>query len=112
LGQALVSVDSLGAAQSSYQTALRIDPTNAKALRGLGFVHLRNSAFNEAADAYKSATAADPKNADGWAGLGQSYLGMRNWSEAEAAFRKAQSIDPNNATVKRGMEVIAKARGG
>ena len=38
LGQALVSQDSLALAQKSYETALTIDPANAKALRGLGFI--------------------------------------------------------------------------
>jgi len=112
LGQALVSVDSLPAARASYERAIAIDPNNAKALRGLGFVHLRNAAFEDAAGAYKSATTAEPKNADGWAGLGQAYLGQRNLDEAESAFRKAQAIDPNNAALKRGMELLNKARGG
>ena len=112
LGQALVSADSLAAARASYERAVEIDPTNARALRGLGFIHLRNASFDQAASAYKSATAADPRNADGWAGLGQAYLGLSNLPEAEAAFKKAQSIDPNNATVKRGMELLNRARGG
>jgi tetratricopeptide (TPR) repeat protein len=112
LGQALVSVDSLAAGKAAYDRALEIDPANAKALRGIGFIHLRNAAFEEAASAYKMSTAAEPRNADGWAGLGQAYLGMRNLDEAESAFRKAQAIDPNNATLKRGMETLNRARGG
>ncbi len=112
LGQALVSVDSLAAGQASYEKALEIDPENGKALRGIGFIHLRNAAFDEAASAYKMSTAAEPRNADGWAGLGQAYLGMRNLDDAESAFRKAQAIDPNNATLKRGMETLNRARGG
>jgi len=112
LGQALVTVDSLAAGQKSYERALEIDPANGKALRGIGFIHLRNAAFDEAASAYKLSTAAEPRNADGWAGLGQAYLGLRNLEDAEAAFRKAQAIDPNNATLKRGMDTLNKARGG
>jgi tetratricopeptide (TPR) repeat protein len=112
LGQALVSVDSLAAGQAAYEKALDLDPANGKALRGIGFIHLRNQAFDEAASAYKQSTAAEPRNADGWAGLGQAYLGMRNFDEAENAFRKAQAIDPNNATLKRGMETLNRARGG
>jgi len=112
LGQALVSEDSLALAQKSYETALTIDPANGKALRGLGFIHLRNQNFDEAVNAYKMSTTSEPKNADGWAGLGQAYLGQRNLDDAESAFRKAQAIDPNNATLKRGMETLNKARGG
>jgi len=46
------------------------------------------------------------------AGLGQALPGNEQLPEAESAFRKAQSIDPNNATMKRGMELLNKARGG
>jgi cytochrome c-type biogenesis protein CcmH/NrfG len=112
LGQSLASVDSLPAAKAAYENAIEIDPTNAKALRGIGFIHLRNSDFDEAASAYKMSTASEPKNAEGWAGLGQAYLGLRSLDEAESAFRKAQAIDPNNATLKRGMETLNRARGG
>ena len=112
LGQALASVDSLAAAQGAYEKAIDIDPGNAKALRGIGFIHLRNAAYEDAATAYKQSTVTEPRNADGWAGLGQAYLGMRNLEEAESAFRKAQAIDPNNATLKRGMETLNRARGG
>lgn len=112
LGQALVSSDSLDAATAEYQKALALDAKNARALRGLGFTYLRMSAFDKAADTYKAATDSDPRNADGWAGLGQSYLGLGDLANAEDAFTKAQSIDPSNQSLKRGRELLNKARKG
>ncbi len=112
LGQALVSSDSLPAAESEYQKALALDPKNARALRGLGFTYLRTAAFDKAAETYKAATDADPRNADGWAGLGQSYLGLGDLASAEDAFSKAQSIDPSNPSLKRGRDLLNKARKG
>jgi len=112
LGQALVSSDSLEAAEAEYQKALALDAKNARALRGLGFIHLRAQSFDKAAESYRAATDADPRNADGWAGLGQSYLGLGDLASAEDAFSKAQSIDPSNATLKRGRDLLNKARKG
>jgi tetratricopeptide (TPR) repeat protein len=112
LGQALVSSDSLEAAIGEYQKALALDAKNARALRGLGFIYLRQSAFDKAADTYKAATDSDPRNADGWAGLGQSYLGLGDFASAEDAFTQAQSIDPSNPSLKRGRELLNKARKG
>jgi tetratricopeptide (TPR) repeat protein len=112
LGQALVSSDSLAEAESEYQKALALDPKNARALRGLGFTYLRTASFDKAMDAYRSATEVDPGNADGWAGLGQSLLGLGDLASAEDAFSKAQSIDPSNAALKRGRDLLNKARKG
>ncbi len=112
LGQALVSSDSLEAAEAEYRKALALDAKNARALRGLGFTYLRLSAFDKAADTYKAATDSDPRNADGWAGLGQSYLGLGDLANAEDAFTKAQSIDPSNPSLKRGRELLNKAKKG
>lgn len=112
LGQALVSSDSLPAAEAEYQTALSLDPKNARALRGLGFTYLRTASFDKAAESYKAATDADPRNADGWAGLGQSYLGLGDLASAEDAFSKAQSIDPSNPQLKRGRDLLNKAKKG
>jgi tetratricopeptide (TPR) repeat protein len=112
LGQALVSSDSLAAAEAEYQKALAIDPKNARALRGLGFTYLRTASFDKAVDAYQAATDADPRSADAWAGLGQSYLGLGDLSSAEDAFSKAQSLDPSNPSLKRGRDLLNKARKG
>lgn len=112
LGQALVSSDSLEAAEAEYQKALAIDPKNARALRGLGFTYLRTGSFDKAMQAYQAATDSDPRSADGWAGLGQSYLGLGDLANAEDAFSKAQSLDPSNAALKRGRDLLNKARKG
>lgn len=112
LGQALVASDSLEAAEAEYQKALALDPKNARALRGLAFTYLRSQSFDKAAETYKAATDADPRNADGWAGLGQSYLGLGDLASAEDAFNKAQSIDPSNTSLKRGRDLLNKARKG
>jgi tetratricopeptide (TPR) repeat protein len=110
LAQALAVSDSLAGAEVAYQKVLDVEPRNAKALRGLGFCHIRRADYREAVRIYQAATAAEPQNADGWAGLGNAYLGLENWEAAEGAFRKAEAIDPNNITMRKGRELLKQAR--
>ncbi|MBI4719760.1 MAG: tetratricopeptide repeat protein [Chitinivibrionia bacterium] len=110
LAQALIAVDSLGAAEAQYKVALGIDPKNGTALRGLGYCSLKRGDFQGAANAYKAATEADPKNADGWVGLGQAYLTLGNITGAAEALRQAETIDPGNASLKASWELLNRAR--
>ncbi len=110
LAQALAVSDSLAGAEVQYQKVLDAEPQNAKALRGLGFCHIRRADYREALRIYQAATAADPQNADGWAGLGNAYLGLENWDAAETAFGKAAAIDPGNITMRKGRELLNRAR--
>jgi tetratricopeptide (TPR) repeat protein len=110
LGQALVACDSLSAAEAQYRHVLQTEPANAKALRGLGFCLIRKADYGGAARIYKAASEAEPANADAWAGLGNANLGLQDWAAAEAAFKKAAAIDPNNSSVKKGFELLSKAK--
>jgi tetratricopeptide (TPR) repeat protein len=110
LAQALAASDSIGAAQAEYQTILKAEPGNAKALRGLGFCHIRGEAYAKAVDAYTKATAADPGNVEGWAGLGNAYLGLKDWTAAETAFGKARTLDAENPSVIKGFEMLKELR--
>jgi len=110
LAQALAASDSIDAAQAQYEQILATDPGNAKALRGLGFCHIRKEAYAKAVTAYRKATGAEPANADGWAGLGNAYLGQKDWAAAKTAFEKARSIDAGNASMLKGFELLEELR--
>jgi tetratricopeptide (TPR) repeat protein len=110
LAQALAASDSIGAAQTEYQAILQSEPGNAKALRGLGFCHIRKEAYAQAVEAYRKATAADPGNVEGWAGLGNAYLGLKDWASAETAFNKARTLDAENPSVIKGFELLEELR--
>jgi tetratricopeptide (TPR) repeat protein len=110
LAQALAASDSIGAARVEYQHVLEVDPGNAKALRGLGFCHIRREEYAKAAEVYRKATQAEPGNADGWAGLGNAYLGQKDWAAAETAFQKARSIEPGNPSMVKGFELLEELR--
>lgn len=110
LAQALADSDSLPAAEAAYQKVLESEPANAKALRGVGFCSIRRGAYGAAVKAYRAAADAEPGNADGWAGLGNAHLGQQDWAAAEQAFAKARAIDPANVTMRKGMEILERAR--
>ncbi|MFN8547920.1 MAG: tetratricopeptide repeat protein [Candidatus Eisenbacteria bacterium] len=112
LGQALANADSLDAAIKVYQQVLDAEPTNAKALRGVGFIQIKRKNYEGAAKTLKDATAADPGNADAWALLGQSYLGINDLNGAEAAFKKCLELRPDHPSGKSGLDLIKKARAG
>jgi len=112
LAQALAASDSIAAARTEYETILKSDPTNAKALRGVGFCEIREEDYDGAVAAYRKATELEASNAENWAGLGNAYLGLKDWKKAEAAFRKGQELDADNATVKQGFELLEELRGG
>jgi Flp pilus assembly protein TadD len=110
LAQTLVGADSLSAAAAEYDRVLAADPSNGRALRGLGFCHLRRGDYREAIRVYRQATAAEPEVADGWAGLGNAQLGAGDLDGAEQSLRKARSLDPDNPAMKKGFEILEQAR--
>jgi cytochrome c-type biogenesis protein CcmH/NrfG len=89
---------------------LEAEPENAKALRGLGFCYIHSSNYEAAVRAYEKAAKAEPGNADAWAGLGNAHLGLQDWGAAEHAFGRARAIDPANATLRRGSELLERAK--
>lgn len=112
LAQALALSDSLKAAETEYRRLIEREPANARALRGLAYCQIRRGAYGEAARSYRASAEAEPGNADGWAGLGNAYLGLQKWDAAGEAFQRARAIDPNNASMKKGLELLEKARAG
>src|SRR6185503_14326906 len=96
LAQALVSADSVRAAEAEYRKAIDLSPSNASALRGLGYCQIQRGAYALAVTSYQKATAIESQNADAWAGLGSAYLGQKQWNEAEKAFQHALALDGKN----------------
>lgn len=110
LAQALAVSDSIPAAESEYRRVLETEPTNAGALRGLGFCQIREGRYADAADTYAAATRAEPGNAEAWVGKGNALLGLGDLAGAEEAFGEAKKIDPENRSLRKGLELLQQAK--
>ena len=112
LAQSLAAVDSVQAANAQYQAILAYDPTNGAALCGLGWAAVRAADCKEANRLFKSVVDSNPKNAEAWAGLGSAEVCASNLPAAKVALDRAAQIEPNDVNVKRGQDLLARARSG
>jgi CRISPR-associated protein Csy1 len=87
LARAIVDVDS----------ALALDPSNARAWNELGILCADAGLVDRAIDAFGHATRADPKFARGWNNLGNALRDAGRWAESLAAFERAVAVDGNYA---------------
>ena len=111
LADALASADSTAAAIEEYLGAIEIDPTSARAHRGLGLCQIQKKSWPEAVSSLKQATSLDGNNADGWAMLGQAYLGLNDIPRAKQAAERCLAIKPGHETGKSVLNVARQARG-
>jgi tetratricopeptide (TPR) repeat protein len=112
LAQSLAAMDSVQAGNDQYRAILAYDPTNGPANCGLGWSAVRIADCKEARRLFQSVVDNDPKNAEGWAGLGSAEVCAANLPAATAALDRARQIDPQNVNVKRGLDLLARARNG
>jgi len=110
LARSLASVDSVRAGDDQYKAILAYEPANGQALCGLGWARVREADCKEALRLFRSATDAEPRNADAWAGLGSASICAGDITAAAQALDRARQVDPENANVKRGFELLARAR--
>jgi tetratricopeptide (TPR) repeat protein len=111
LAEALASADSTAAAIEEYLGVIDIDPSNAKAHRGLGLCQIQKKSWPEAVSSLRQATTLDGNNADGWAMLGQAYLGLNDIPRAKQAAERCLAIKPGHTIGKSVLDVARQARG-
>ena len=83
-------------ARTAYQEALKVDPNNVDALRGLAQVYVQQNDFDRAFEAYRKAQAKHPKNAGLWLEVAMVHNRRKEWTEAQTCCRKALELDPEN----------------
>jgi tetratricopeptide (TPR) repeat protein len=84
-------------AEAAYRTALRVDPSLARAYTGLGRAVYRQSRYPEAEAAFREAIRLDPNDVSAHGGLGNLLRFQQRHSEAETACREAIRLDPGNS---------------
>jgi tetratricopeptide (TPR) repeat protein len=83
-------------AETTYRTALLLDPCLARAHVGLGRALWGQRRYTEAEAAYQEAIRLDPDDATAYAYLGMVLDKTERYPEAEVSFREAVRLDPGN----------------
>jgi len=84
-------------ARDSYEAALQVDPSNAKACRGLGNVLHAQGAGPRAISLYKRAIELDAGDVEHYVTLGMAYQQSRQWRNALDTFRQGSRCQPDRA---------------
>jgi tetratricopeptide (TPR) repeat protein len=84
-------------ALDSFAAALRVQPKNADALRGIGLVLRRQGRWVESAERFRTVADLDPKDADRAFGLGFSSELAGRYAEADRAYARTLTLSPQYA---------------
>ena len=83
-------------AKAAFETALKRDPKDAKALLGLGLAEIKLGNFKTGQEKLLAANEADPGNSLILTYLGRSQLNLGQTGAARASWRSAQQADPKD----------------
>jgi len=93
-------------AQSAYQEALSLDPTNSDALRGMSNVYYDGGGYSQAVDYASRAIAQDDTDAEAYNLRAIGYDALGKHSAALADINKALELDPGNPQYQQNLELI------
>lgn len=83
-------------ARDCYTEAVKADPTNLDAHRGLGRVYVDLGDFQRAEETFKKAQAKFPRESIFWYELGQMHNRRKDFTQAVACLNKALDMEPEN----------------
>ncbi len=78
-----------------YRRALELDPDNAWAFYGLGYLAFDKQHFDEAIDYFQKAVELEPDNARFHSNLGATYFYRGLYDKAETELKKAIELEPD-----------------
>jgi len=84
-------------ALDEFEAALEIQPNNGDALRGTGFILMRQGRWQESADIHHKVTELDEKDASRFYSLGFASVPARRYADADRAFERARALNPRYA---------------
>ncbi len=100
LGMAALSTGKLSDAESAFNRAVRLDPTNPAALGGLAEVAFERARYTEALDYGRNASKLAPKSARYLMTVGDAYFKLMRFKESLAVYNKAQALSPDDPRIK------------
>jgi tetratricopeptide (TPR) repeat protein/TolB-like protein/tRNA A-37 threonylcarbamoyl transferase component Bud32 len=83
-------------AVAEFELALKAEPTNDSAYRGLGFAYEHLGKLTEAEKTYQRAIALRPEYWAGYSWLGAFYYNQARYEEAAKAFQRVVDLAPDN----------------
>ncbi len=98
-------------ARKAYEQALRIDPRNMDAYRGLGLVHQQLGDYDGALVIYHKGLHVNSGFATLWYEMGMCEARHGDWNTAGETLKKASDLDPENRAYTKSL-AFALARAG
>ena len=89
-----------------FELALRANPTDAAALRGLAKAYETMGRFGDAEAAYTRAIASQPGLWTSYQALAKFYVRRSRYPEAEAMYRRALTLDPGNEWIANNLGAL------
>jgi tetratricopeptide (TPR) repeat protein len=83
-------------AAQEFERAVRLEPTNDEAYRGLGRAYEANGKLEEAEQAYRSAISTRPHYAAAYLRLGDFFLTQNRHEDAIEQYRQVLTLSPDN----------------
>ena len=88
------------AAIAEFQRALQLQPGNAQAIAGLGFVSRRNGHWPQGLIYLQKAVLISPRDGMLRGEYGSTFTNLRRYAEADQQLRLALDLDPTNANTR------------
>lgn len=98
-------------AEQSLRRALQLDPSSARAWRGLGESYRRQGRFDRAFEAYGEAIRLRPDDAELQSQLGMAYYRAGRYDEAESAIDRSLELGGETASAYRDLSAIYYMQG-
>jgi Tfp pilus assembly protein PilF len=111
LADALLARDKIFVATDYLETAVRIDPGNAKAQFGRGYVLHRMGRLNEAIHHYSESVRLDSDQAEVHNNLGTAMAQQQDWAGAAKHFSRALQIDPDDSDARNKLAQVRSIQG-
>ena len=85
---------------AALDTAVRLDPRNARALIWLGMIQTNAGRGADALTAFERAAQIDPTSVDAWIGIANAHMNGRHLQAAAEALHNAERLQPDRPVVK------------
>jgi serine/threonine-protein kinase len=111
LGLTLTALGDADAAGRALAEALKLDPTNADALRGLGDLSARAGKFEDAERHYRAAIAARPEDPELPGVIGGLYYRLGRAGDAATEFERTIALAEDNAIGHKNLGAVRHMQG-